>query len=172
VALLRKMTCNWTRGKFSPGAAACHRSWHRAPVHGASELSFSIYLESDIIFRFVLTSDIMMFFSIFLRSDFMIPFLVMIWFHFNRFSDWTSPRSEIGLCYVVRKQGNVTRNEWVWRVCDMTHSFSVNSCPISEFWWETSDVKIKRKKQKQKNELAKIRRAWGPTPVARGWFRG
>jgi len=86
----------------------------------------------------------------------MIPFLVMIWFHFHRFTDCISPRSETGLCYLVREQGNVSHNEWVWRVCDMTHWFSVNSCPISDFWWETSDVKKSGKIQGNVNSLKSV----------------
>jgi len=99
VAFLRKMTCNWARGKrrgFSPGAAARHRGRTIVPANGVSELSFSIF--SDIGHHISLFSDIGHHdvFHFFLRSDFTIHFLVMIRLHFQRFSDRTSPRSEIG----------------------------------------------------------------------------
>jgi len=40
------------------------------------------------------------------------------------------------------------------------------SSPISDFWWETSDLRKNEKK------AGKIRGNSGPTPVARGWLRG
>jgi len=152
VAFLRKRTCNWASGKqrvFSPGAAACHRGRTRAP--GASELSFSIFSStSDVsgvrsqIGRRHQTSNC--------RSDVCFQRLV-----------------EAASCVDVRSEiGRLPK--WDVRF-EIGNWMEVNWIEVQSQNEETSDLP-KSGENKGIKGLAKIRRACGPTPVARGWLQG